>query len=167
MFWTCTAPYTIESASKLTAVGSFTIQRKNCVKAQTPAGDTKALHWGWKEQLWSLGGQIPAISVSEWQLVGVLQSCHITALTWGNWEHVEELNKMVIGGLQWLSSVKVALQAKVFRTEIKLRSVEGEHWRLFGLLLTSKPLEKSIFPPCPDYLPASVGFKPLGAPMQV
>lgn len=104
------------------------------MKAESPVGDNKALRWGWKELLWSLGGQISAISVSEWQLVGVLQSCHITSPTWGNGEHFEGLCKTAICGLQSLSPVKAALQAKELGTEIKLCRAEEEHRRLFWLL---------------------------------
>lgn len=64
--------------------------------------------------------------MSEWQLVGALQSCHVTALTWGNQEHSEGLCKMAICGLQWLSPVKAALQAEELGTEIKLCRAE-EH----------------------------------------
>lgn len=134
MFWARTTPCTVGSTSKLKAVGSLAIQRKTCVKAQTPVGDNKVLYWGWKEWLWSLGGHIIAISVLEWQLVGVLQSCHITALSWGNWEHFEGLCKTAVWGLQWLSPVKAALQAKVLGTKPRPCRVEGEHWRLFGIL---------------------------------
>jgi len=77
--------------------------------------------------LWSFGDQITAISVSDWQPVGVLQSCHISVPTWGNREHFAGLCKMAICGLQWLSPVKAALQIKVLGTEIKICRVEGEH----------------------------------------
>lgn len=67
--------------------------------------------------------------MSEWQLVGVLWNCHITALSWET-EHSEGLCKMLIWGLQWLSPVKAALQAKVLETEITPCRVDGSEGSL-------------------------------------
>lgn len=142
MFWSCMTPCTTEPASK-----------KNPCEGTFPAGDNRVLCWGWKEQLWSLEGQITAVSLSDWQLVGALQSCNITVLTWGNWKHFEGLCKMGICGLQWQWKQAMVLE----NTEDDLG------FYLSILLRVSLTTWEKPFPSQPGLSPSFHRFRVLGS----